>query len=443
MKKKHQIKEVKKNSIAAEVGLVAGDVLLRINGTEIEDLFDYYYAIQETELVLEIEKQNGEEWEIEIEKEESQDLGLLFLDELMDAYRSCKNRCIFCFIDQMPPGMRKTLYFKDDDARLSFLQGNYITLTNLSDRDIERIIQYRLSPIQISIHTMNPQLRCRMLQNRFAGEALKKLQRFYDAQIEMNAQIVCCKGYNDGKELEETLAKLTDYIPYLKTVSVVPVGLTKYRDHLTPLEAFQEEDAKAILRIIHRQQKICRKQYHTNFVYASDEWYLTAKEPIPKAREYEGFGQIENGVGMIRSFLEEFQTYERSIKPDQRKRTVSIATGVLAAPMIQDCLQRISQKFPFVTGTVYPIQNHFFGEKITVAGLLTGQDIFRQLKGKPLGEVLLLPDALLRAGEQTLLDDMTISDLEHALQIPIHTVQSDGKQFIDAVLGNDRSRKEE
>ena len=308
--KEHIIYEVAEGSIAEEVGIEAGDKLLMINDREILDVFDYHYGLTDEYVILLIEKPGGDQWEIEIEKELNEEIGIAFEDEFMDSYRSCTNKCVFCFIDQMPPNMRETLYFKDDDARLSFLQGNYITLTNLSQEDMDRIIYYKLSPINISVHTSNRELRKKMLNNRFAGHALDKLDVFYENNITMNSQIVLCKGINDGKELEKTIEDLSKYIPVMKSLSVVPVGITKYRDGLAKMEKFSPKDSKEVLDIIHRWQQTCLEKYNTRFVYASDEWYLNANKTrieIPEEKEYEGYLQIENGVGMVRSFVEEFK----------------------------------------------------------------------------------------------------------------------------------------
>lgn len=435
MKEKgHLIKSVVAGSIAEELEIEAGDRLLAVNGKEIEDVFDYHYAVNEEELVLLIIKPDGEEWELEIEKDYEEDLGIEFTEGLMDDYRSCTNKCMFCFIDQMPPGMRETLYFKDDDARLSFLQGNYITLTNMKDEDIDRIIYYKLSPINVSVHTTNKELRCKMLKNRFAGKALDKIQKLYDGGITMNGQIVLCKGINDGEELENTIHDLSAYIPHMQSVSVVPVGLSKYRDNLYPLEKFEKEDARAVLSIISKWQKILLENYGTRFIHASDEWYLTAGYPIPEEEEYEGYLQIENGVGMVRSLTEESREYLSSLTGDGRQKKLSLATGVLATPIITGIMKEVTEKFPEIDITVYTIENEFFGKDITVAGLLTGGDIISQLKGQELFDYLILPDVLLRNGEQVLLDDLTVEDIEKALQIKVCIVKSDGKSLVDSVI---------
>ena len=300
MKHTHLIKSVLPGSIADELEIESGDKLISINNNEIEDVFDYHFYVNDEYLTLLIEKKNGEEWELEIEKDYEVDLGIEFEQGLMDEYRSCRNKCMFCFIDQMPKGMRETLYFKDDDSRLSFLQGNYVTLTNMSDKDIDRIVRYHLEPINISFQTTNPELRCKMLHNRFAGEALKKVDILYEGGIQMNGQIVLCKGENDGEELERTIRDLKKYVPQLQSVSVVPVGLTKYRDGLYPLEPFDKEDAKKVLATIHKWQKELYKEFGLHVIHASDEWYILAGEEVPEEERYDGYLQLENGVGMLR-----------------------------------------------------------------------------------------------------------------------------------------------
>ncbi|MBP1756253.1 MAG: hypothetical protein H6Q59_2651 [Firmicutes bacterium] len=433
-KKAHIIKEIEAGSIAEEMELTPGDELISINGTEIKDILDYHYLIKDEEITVLIRKPDGEEWELDIEKDYDEDLGIEFEEGLMDEYRSCRNKCIFCFIDQMPPGMRDTLYFKDDDARLSFLQGNYITLTNMSDDEIDRILFYKLSPINISVHTTNEELRCRMLHNRFAGTALEKIKRLKDGGITMNGQIVLCKGWNDGEELEKTMHDLAAFLPEMQSVSVVPVGLTKFREGLAELEGFSKEDSLQVLDTIHRWQNIFLTHYGTRFIYASDEWYIKAELPIPEADSYEGYPQIENGVGLIRSLQEEFKEYFEDLIGDDRTRTLSLATGVLAAPYIKQLIQKLNEKYPKVKVEVYTILNHYFGTDITVAGLITGGDITTQLNDHFLGDALLIPDVMLRNGETVLLDDVTVAEMENTLQTKIRIVQSDGKSFIDSII---------
>ena len=377
---KHVIAIVQDGSIAQELELVPGDILLTVNGQPVEDIFDYRYLMNEEFVVLEVEKANGEIWELEVEKEYEEDLGITFEKDLMDAYRSCSNHCIFCFIDQMPPGMRETLYFKDDDSRLSFLQGNYVTLTNMSEKDIERVIRYHLEPINISFQAMNPELRCKMLHNRFAGKALDKVDMLYNAGIIMNGQIVLCKGVNDGDELEYSLEKLSAYAPVLQSVSVVPVGLTKYRKGLYPLEPFNKEDAEKVLGQIERWQKIMMEKYGIHFIHASDEWYILAGRELPCEDAYDGYLQLENGVGMLRLLETEVKETLEGLSGDDRKVTGRIATGKLAAPFIARYIKEIQKKYPNVQIPVTTIENRFFGEKITVSGLITGQDLKEQLR---------------------------------------------------------------
>lgn len=434
MKHEHIVKSVEPGSIAEEMGIEPGDKLLSINETEIEDVFDYHYYVNDEELVVLIQKPDGEEWELEIEKDYEEDLGIVFEQGLMDEYRSCRNKCIFCFIDQMPKGMRDTLYFKDDDSRLSFLQGNYITLTNMSDHDIDRIVKYHLEPINISFHTTNPELRCKMLHNRFAGEALKKVDKFYKGGIQMNGQIVLCRGINDGEELERSIRDLSKYMPLLQSVSVVPVGLTKYREGLEPLQPFTKEDAKEVLAIIEKWQKVFYEEYGLHFIHAGDEWYILAGQEMPEEERYDGDLQLENGVGMIRLLQNEFAEAFDVLEGDDRQVEISMATGMLAYPYLQTMIEQLQTKYPNVKVHLYKVRNDFFGEKITVSGLITGQDLMKQLKEKPLGSCLLLPCNMLRDGEEVFLDDVTLSELKETLQVDVDVVKSSGQDLLDAIL---------
>ena len=434
MKHEHMIKDVLPGSIADELGIEAGDKLISINNNEIEDVFDYHFYVNDEELVLLIEKPNGEEWELEIEKDYEEDLGIEFEQGLMDEYRSCHNKCMFCFIDQMPEGMRDTLYFKDDDSRLSFLQGNYVTLTNMSDHDIERIVRYHLEPINISFQTTNPELRCKMLHNRFAGDALKKVDTLYESGIQMNGQIVLCKGINDGEELERSIRDLSKYVPCLQSVSVVPVGLTKYREGLYPLEPFTREDAVKILDTIHRWQDKFYEEYGIHFIHAGDEWYILAGEEIPEEERYDGYLQLENGVGMLRLLENEFEEAYEKADGDDRDRELSIATGFLAYPYIQKMASRIEEKYFNTQIHVYPIRNDFFGELITVSGLITGRDLIHQLQNQKLGDRLLLPCNMFRSQEEVFLDDITLAQVEDALQVRADIVKSSGQDFIDVIV---------
>ena len=467
----HKIRSVQPGSIADQLGVEAGDYLLTVNDRIVEDVFDYRYLTQDEELTLVIRKgtknEEAEEWELEIEKDPSEDLGIEFESGLMDEYRSCRNRCIFCFVNQMPKGMRSTLYFHDDDARLSFLQGNYITLTNMSDHDIDRIIRYHLEPINISFHTMNPQLRCEMLHNRTAGDVFPKIMRLKEAGIELNGQIVLCRGINDGEELEYSLRMFEQYLPELRSVSVVPVGLTKYRERLPHLEPFTGEDAGPVIDQIERWQRYYYEKYGTHLVHASDEWYILAGRELPSEENYDGYLQLENGVGMTRLLMEEVRealeedggsqtepvpdsagpggsgvSAEKSHikKHDAEKRHVTIVCGTLIAPVIADLAEQITRHYPHVRADVVPIVNHFFGELITVSGLITGQDLTAQLKGRDLGEELLIPCSMLRSGEHVLLDDMTVEQIEETLQIKIRIVESDGRSLVAAVTGAETLR---
>ena len=435
--KEHIVYKVLPGSIAEEVEVEPGDVLISVNDHEIEDIFDYHYYTNEEYLTVVIRKPDGEEWELEIEKEYEDDLGIEFENGLMDDYKSCHNKCIFCFIDQMPKGMRDTLYFKDDDSRLSFLEGIYVTLTNMKEHDLDRIIEYKLGPINVSVQTMNPELRCKMLNNRFAGDALEKLKRLYEAGIPMNGQIVLCKGVNDGAELERSIQELMEYMPIMESVSVVPVGLSKYRDGLYPLEPFEKEDACEVIDMIERYQKECVKQYGLHFIHASDEWYLLAERELPKADNYDGYIQLENGVGMLRLLRDEFAEALEQLGTDEVTKEeyhITIATGLLAAPTLQELSEDFSKKFPQAKIEVVSIRNDFFGERITVSGLLTGQDLIAQLKDRNLGEKLLLPCNLLRSGEEVLLDDITLDELKKTLQVPIDIVKSSGRDLVSCLV---------
>jgi putative radical SAM enzyme (TIGR03279 family) len=452
MEKQHLITEVAENSIAAEMGVAAGDALLAVNGAYPEDVLDYRFLLANEKVELLVRKADGEEWVLDIEKGEDEDLGLSFAEGLMDEYRSCQNKCIFCFIDQLPAGLRESLYFKDDDARLSFLQGNYVTLTNMSEADLARIVRYRLAPINISVHTTNPALRCLMQGNPRAGEALGKIKTLYEAGIAMNGQIVLCKGINDGAELPRTIADLAAFIPQMESVSVVPAGLTKHRTGLFELKAFNKDDAQGVLQTVHRLQEEIYARHGGHFVHAADEWYMLAEKELPPAARYDGYPQLENGVGMMRLFLDECEealprAYGGATVVGRdalgapveelagvRGMTdigseVSVATGLLAYPYIK----ALAARFTGITVHVYGIVNHFFGEGVTVSGLLTGIDLISQLQGKPLGERLLLPANILRYGETVFLDGLTVAEVERALHVRVDIVKSSGHDFVRAV----------
>ena len=471
MKKKveHIIKTVLPGSIAEECGFEPGDVILKINDCEIDDIFDYQFYTSEEFLDITVRTKQGEEVTVEIEKDSDEELGIEYENEFMDNFRSCHNKCIFCFIDQMPPGMRESLYFKDDDSRLSFLQGNYVTLTNMSEKDVDRIIRYNLEPINISFQTMNPELRCKMLNNRFAGDALQIAYKLRDAGITMNGQIVLCKGYNDGEELEYSLSELYSFLPNLQSLSVVPVGLSKYRDGLCHLEPFTKEEAIEVIAQIEKWQNKAMEEFGCHFVHASDEWYLLAGMDLPDEDSYDGYLQFENGVGMLRSLINEVSDAiidakdrktltcngcnfncprnllgcEKGRKIIAKKgidvtklkpKTVSMATGKLAYETICELAKEVHEAIPQIDIKVYCITNNFFGEMITVSGLVTATDLMEQLKGKDLGEKLILPANMMRSDEPIFLDDYHLDDVVSALQVPIDIVKSNGYSFVEKVI---------
>ena len=433
-----KISGVECHSPAAKAGLQVGETLLQIDSNEIEDVLDYRFYMTAERLTLLIQSPDGEKRRVRIRKGEYEDLGLDFETYLMDEQRSCRNKCVFCFIDQMPPGMRETLYFKDDDARMSFLYGNYITLTNLSEHDIERTIRMKISPINISVHTTNPELRCRMMNNRFAGKALDIMQRLANAGIAMNAQLVLCPGLNDGEELKRSLRDLLKLAPTLKTISCVPVGLTKYRDNLYPLRPFTKEEAAATIDLIDSFGDQALEAFGDRICYASDEFYLLAGRKLPAPAFYGDFNQLENGVGMLTLQRQQFEMALEDFEPDDKPRSLSVVTGLAAAPQIKELVSLAENRWPGLHCTVYPIVNDFFGHNITVAGLITGRDMIAQLKGKDLGERLLFPDVMLRFHTDVFLDDITQSQIEDELGVPMVPVQADdGYELLRNILGEE------
>lgn len=435
----HIITKVEEGSIARELEIEPGDMLLSIDGHEIKDVLDYRFYVNSESMTMLIRKPDGQEWELDIEHD-YEDIGIDFEAGLMSDYKSCTNKCIFCFIDQMPKGMRETLYFKDDDSRLSFLQGNYVTLTNMKDEDIDRIIDFKLAPINISIHTTNPELRAKMLHNRFAGRALKYIDKLYQNKIPMNGQIVMCKGYNDGEELERTLSDLIKYAPVMESVSVVPIGMTKFRDGLCRLDLIDKKTAYETIKIVEKYQDIAMKKHGIHFVQASDEFYLLAELELPEEESYDGYIQLENGVGMLRLLKEEVKDAIELLdssalaKDSISDESISIATGKLPASTIEELVQKINKAFPQKNIKVYTIRNDFFGENITVTGLLTGTDIIKQLKDKELGERLLLSVNMFRSGEEVLLDDLTKDDIERELNIKAVIVGTSGYDLVNAIV---------
>ena len=432
-----QISGIEPGSPAAKAKILPGETLISINGEEISDVLDYRFYMTDKKLSLVVKGVSGKARTISVRKKEYGELGLLFDSYLMDKERSCRNKCIFCFIDQMPPSMRDTLYFKDDDARLSFLYGNYITLTNLTEHDIERTIRMRISPVNVSVHTTNPELRCKMMNNRFAGDALAILRRLADGGISLNAQLVLCPSINDGPELERSLTDLLSYTPALKTVSCVPVGLTKFREGLYPLRPYAKEEAAAVLDIVNRFGDRALAETGNRLFYASDEFYLKAERELPGDEFYGDYGQLENGVGMLALQRAQFMEALPLFEADGRKRRVSLATGVAAAPFLQKLVDEARKKWHNLEGEVFPIANDFFGHNITVAGLITGQDLIAQLKGRELGEALLLPESLLKFHEDVFLDDVTLEEVKEALQVPITMVSNDGYEFLRCLLGEE------
>ncbi len=429
---KNIIDNVDKDSIAEELGIEPGDILISINDNRIKDIIDYKYLITDDFITMTIQKKDGELWDFEIEKDYYEDIGITFTNPLIDKAKNCRNKCIFCFIDQLPKGMRETLYFKDDDSRLSFLQGNFITLTNLSDEEIDRIIKYRLSPINVSVHTTDPELRIKMLNNKNAGKVYDILKRFSQAGIEMNCQIVLIPGINDGNNLERTLKDLSNLYPNISSVAVVPVGVTRYREGLMPLNTFDFESSNKLLEYIHTKQKEFLSKIDTRFVFASDEFYILAKRTIPEFDEYEGFPQYENGVGLLRSFQQELEESLSNIKDNSvLNKCYTIATGTIAYDFINKVAEMITSKIKGLRLKVVAIRNDFFGEKITVSGLITGNDLIEQLKKYEIGDGLIIPSSMLRRGEAVFLDDVTVSDVENSLNSEVIISEVDGGRFVD------------
>lgn len=411
----------------------SGDKILTINGSEIMDVLDYRFYQNEKRLTVGVETKDGKLKKVRIKKGEYEELGLEFENYLMDKQHSCRNKCIFCFIDQMPKGMRETLYFKDDDSRLSFLFGNYITLTNLSEHEISRIIKMHISPVNISVHTTNKELRCKMMNNRFAGEALDIIERFNNAGIKMNCQLVLCPDYNDGKELEKSLEDLLGF-ENIVSVAAVPVGLTKYREGLTKLKPFDKQRAADTLDILNKYGEISLQRYGERRIYGSDEFYLLSERKIPDVSFYEDFAQLDNGVGgwslLLSEAKEEIAFSEKECSGIKK----TIVTGKLALPLMEQIVDLSKEKWQNINCEVIAIRNDFFGEQITVAGLVTGGDIINQLKGKSLGEYILIPECMLRYENDLFLDDVSVNDVETELGVKVITVKNDAEDLIQKIL---------
>ena len=433
-----KITSVEKGSRAEKSGIQAGDILLSINENSINDVLDYRFYLTERQVNIGLSR-DGAEYSVSIKKGEYDDIGLDFETPLMDKKHSCKNKCIFCFIDQNPEGLRESLYFKDDDSRLSFIHGNYVTLTNMTQRDVDRIIKMRMSPINISVHTTNPELRVKMMKNKHSGEVLKYLNDFASAGLTMCGQIVLCRGVNDGEELLRSLNDLAALYPAMSSVAVVPAGLTKFREKLYPLTDFTAEEAGRIIDMINSVGEAHKDKHGTRLFYAADEFYLKAGREIPDADYYEDYSQIENGVGMLRSCQDEFNMAIEDVidlfEDKDTERTLSLVTGVAAYPMIERQIDRLKHICPNLSVNIYKIVNNFFGESITVSGLLTGKDMYEQLKDKPLGEELLIPQNCLRHGEEVFLCGMTVQELSEKLNVPVRPSGNDGYELCEAVLG--------
>ena len=428
------IRSVVRHSYADRAGIKGGETLLSVNGNEIVDVLDYRFYQLNSSLELTIRDLGGEVRTVRVRKPEYDELGLDFDTYLMDREKSCRNKCIFCFIDQLPKGLRETLYFKDDDSRLSFLFGNYVTLTNLSEHEISRIIKMHISPINVSVHTTNPELRVKMMGNRFAGESLGILKRLSQSSIVINTQIVCCPGINDGEELKRSLRDL--YELNVNLIAVVPVGLTKYREGLFPLTPFTAEKAAETVAILEEFGDMCLKTKGRRIAYAADELYIKAGLPIPEPAFYEDFEAIENGVGLIAMLQEDVLAELDSRERDETiRRRVSIACGTSAAPYLRELMDRVEEKYPNVKITVYPIVNHFFGEMINVSGLIVGCDLIAQLKGKALGDVLLISSSMLRFENDLFLDDVHIDEVAEALHTPVVPIHNDGTMLVEGIIG--------
>ena len=428
------ITDVSKGSRADKAGILKGEKLLEINGNEIVDVLDYRFYQTSREVELLIEDISGNQKIIYVRKGEYEEIGLEFETYLMDKQHSCRNKCIFCFIDQLPKGMRKSLYFKDDDSRLSFLFGNYITLTNLTQHEINRIIKMHISPINISVHTTNPELRCRMMNNRFAGKALEVLPRFAEAGIKINCQIVSCPGINDGKELERTLTDLGNLYPAVECIAVVPVGLTRYRDGLFPLVEYNKETAAQTLELIEKYGDSFRKKYGSRIVFASDEFFLKAERDIPEADYYEDFDQLDNGVGLMSLLRDELMYALEEAENLSKEISLTLACGTGVAGFMQELMDKITERFENIKINVIGIKNDFFGGGINVSGLVTGRDLINQLKGCDLGEKLLIPSVMLRREGDIFLDDVSLEEVENALNIPVVPVSNSGDMLLNEIL---------
>lgn len=430
----NKIASVSPGSPAALAGIAPGDRLTAVNGNRVRDVLDYMYYTYDPDPEFTLERTDGSAYTVKLRKEEGRDAGVDFEEYLMDSARSCANNCIFCFVDQMPPGMRDTLYFKDDDVRLSFLTGSYLTLTNLGEREVQRVIDLKISPINVSVHTMKPSLRCMMLGNKYAGRGIEILKRFANAGIELNCQIVCCPGINDRYQLDYTMRALSHLAPQVKSVAVIPVGLTKFREGLYPLKPFDRASARRTVRQVERFGERCFRRSGSRIFFCSDELYLKAGLEIPEDDFYQGYPQLENGVGMLRLLYTEFDEALKNAPGPAKGTHISIATGVSAAGTITRLRDRARRRFGNIRVDVHPIVNDFFGHTIDVAGLITGRDIIAQLKGRDLGERLYITNRMLRDGENVLLDDVTVEDLTRELGVPVVPMDNGGEPLLNVFL---------
>ena len=433
--RKHIIKDIVPGSIAEEMEIEPGDYLVSINDEEIKDILDYKFQIFDEYITLVIEKKNGEEWDLEIEKEANEDLGIIFPEQLIEKPRSCANKCIFCFMDQLPDKVRNTLVFKDNDFRLSFITGNYVTLTNSGYKDLDRIIRYHLSPINISVHATDPEVRSMMLNNKTAYKVMEYIKYLTEHDIKINAQIVLCPNINDGKVLDKTIKELSEYAPNLQCIAIVPVGLTKYREGLYPLTVFDKEGASRTIDQINGWQAKFREKYGFNLVYLADEFYVKAEREIPEFKDYDDFPQLGDGIGMLAYFKKNFDSYLKRFKPKKVNKVVSIASGKIVYNFMRARMDELEKKFEGLKINLYPIENTFFGPEITVTGLITGGDLITQLKDKELGEYLILCGDMLKDDADIFLDDVTLDEVKEKLNIEIKVNNDGGIGIIKDILG--------
>lgn len=429
----NRITKVAEGSIAEEMEIEVGDILLSINEKPVEDILDFMYLTQDDFIVVEIQKEDGEIWELEIEKDYDEALGIEFENPIMDCAKSCSNKCVFCFIDQLPKGMRSSLYFKDDDSRLSFLQGNFVTLTNLKEKDIDRIIAYRISPINVSVHTTNPELRVQMLNNKFANAIMERLKKLTENGIVVNAQIVLCPEYNDGEELERTLSDLETLYPGLNSVAIVPIGKTKFREGLLPVKSVDKQVAQDTIMRVNRFQKQSLEKYGSRFAFLADEFYIKAESEFPSHEAYEGYLQFEDGVGMVRCLENQLNEALLSSPEMTASKRVAVITGVAAYPSVMAYCEKVQSQYPNLKIDVHRVVNEFFGEEITVVGLLTGTDI-KKVVLHPETDYVLLSESVFRADETTLLDDITLEQLSKHFKTPIYKVENHGARLLSCLL---------